>query len=59
MKKIKLHTLCKVDEQTFVYLLHTHRKRKKTKVGHIEYEGDKITNNILTTLEIEDKKKII
>ena len=32
------------------------KKKNKTKVGHIEYEGDKITNNILTTLEIEDKK---
>ena len=29
MKKIKVHTLCKVDEQTFVYQLHTHSKRKK------------------------------
>ena len=35
---------------------YTNRKRKKTKVGHIEYEGHEITNNILTTLKIEDKK---
>ena len=32
------------------------KEKKKKKVGHIQYEGHKITNNILTTLEIEDKK---
>ena len=31
------------------------RNRKKTKVGHVENEGHKITSNILTTLEIVDK----
>ena len=44
MKKIKVHTLCKVDEQTFVYLLHTHSERKKTDFMSLVKNQVTITN---------------